>query len=610
MLRQKRQEVAVSSLYLWRTVLQDAQANTPFQKLRRSLLLFLQLLVAFLLILALARPFVFGRGLTGRALVVIIDTSASMKATDVAPSRLDAVKRDAKDFLHHEMNGSDVATVIDAGAKPESMIGFTSDQGRLGDAIDRVAGSDAPGDMAAAVNLATSLVSHRSGAEVRVFTDGVFDPDQAAKLASTQYGDMDIQQVVVGNSGAANDAITEMRARRDPATGHPEVFVAAQRFGAAPTSGTLSLLQNGKLIDARALNLSSGMQTETFDSPLLRQGGIITARLDGIRDDLASDNQASIVLPPQRDRRILLVSRGNLFLEKGLNLGPDITVAECAPAQFNTIGKNGKGYAMVVFDGALPAEPLPAGNYLIFHATSAQTPMAALKGNIGKPTFVDADKSHPVMRFVDLNGLRVRAAMRVSTRPWGTVLADSTGGPWIVAGDSDGFRIVDVAFDLTDSDWPLRVSFPIFLSNAIDWLTTGGLPGSANQQTQAGEPLLINPPAGAASMTITAPDGRSRMVAVSALGGQIVYNGASQVGIYRARAMSGQDYPCAVNLLNPAESAIAPRHQTALNHKGIAPPLADIPLSRRARVNLWPDIAALVLGGLLVEWFVYHRRLS
>src|SRR5919202_1532126 len=75
MLRLRRREVTVSSLYLWRTLLRDTQANTPLQKLRRNLLLFLQLLVAFLLVFALARPFVFGNGRSGRSCVLVLDTS-------------------------------------------------------------------------------------------------------------------------------------------------------------------------------------------------------------------------------------------------------------------------------------------------------------------------------------------------------------------------------------------------------------------------------------------------------------------------------------------------------------------------------------------------------
>ena len=92
MLRLKRQDVTVSSLYLWSTLLQETQANAPFQKLRRNLLLFLQLLTAFLLIGAFARPFVYGQTRAGHTIVLVLDTSASMNSTDVSGGRLAAAK--------------------------------------------------------------------------------------------------------------------------------------------------------------------------------------------------------------------------------------------------------------------------------------------------------------------------------------------------------------------------------------------------------------------------------------------------------------------------------------------------------------------------------------
>ncbi len=122
MLRLKRQDVTVSSLYLWNTLLQETQANAPFQRLRRNLLLFLQLLAAFLLVFALARPFVYGEAVTGHTVVLILDTSASMNATDVHPTRLGAAKDAADSFIDREMGIGDVATVLTASSKPDSAL--------------------------------------------------------------------------------------------------------------------------------------------------------------------------------------------------------------------------------------------------------------------------------------------------------------------------------------------------------------------------------------------------------------------------------------------------------------------------------------------------------
>ena len=606
MLRRKRQEVVVSSLFLWQSLLQDSQADRPFQKLRRNLLLFLQLLAAFLLVFALAGPFVYGRGMTGRTLVVILDTSASMSATDVYPTRLDSAKDAAKGFLRHEMNGSDVATVITAGTRPETRIGRMGDRARLEDAIDRIQGTDAPGDMAAALALALSLTAGRTGGEVRVFTDGDLDPDQAARLAALPVGPTQVRQQVIGSPTADNVAITALDGRRDPTTGRPEVFVAVRHFGARPPAGgTLSLLQDGKLIDARALMLTDGAQSETFDSPLLAQGGVITARLD-TQDDLPTDNQASLVLSPPTPRRVLLVTRGNVFLERGLNTDPDVRLEECAPDQFAAEGRSGLGYSLVVFDGGLPAGPLPPGNFLVFGAGSARTLLAPSGGRVASPSLVDEDPTHPVMRFVDLHGLRLRTIPRLTLMPGATALAGGSG-PWIAARDTGDHRMVSVGFDLSDSDWPLRVSFPIFLANAVDWLTQGARPGGTAPQTLAGQPFSVVMPPGAGALSVVRPDGKVQEAAAP-VQGRFVETDTSQAGVYHVRSASGAVYPVAVDLLDASASDLSPRAVAALDHTGVTVTSADIPPSRRAKSDLWPAVAGIALVALLLEWVAYHRR--
>jgi polyferredoxin len=56
MLKLRRTQTRVSSTMLWEKILRDKQANTPWQKLKRNLLLLLQLLILAALVFALARP--------------------------------------------------------------------------------------------------------------------------------------------------------------------------------------------------------------------------------------------------------------------------------------------------------------------------------------------------------------------------------------------------------------------------------------------------------------------------------------------------------------------------------------------------------------------------
>src|SRR5918994_3800957 len=92
LLKLRRDEAVVPSTLLWRQLVADVEANAPWQRLRRSLLLLLQLLLVAILAILAARPFIDRpAGLAGD-LVLVVDPSASMQATDITPSRLDAAK--------------------------------------------------------------------------------------------------------------------------------------------------------------------------------------------------------------------------------------------------------------------------------------------------------------------------------------------------------------------------------------------------------------------------------------------------------------------------------------------------------------------------------------
>ena len=98
-LKVRRPQVPVSSTLLWRTMIKDRQANVPWQRLRFSWLLVLQLLAALALVLGLMRPAHSAPAPLAAHTILMVDASAPMQATDVKPSRLAEAKKRAAQLI-------------------------------------------------------------------------------------------------------------------------------------------------------------------------------------------------------------------------------------------------------------------------------------------------------------------------------------------------------------------------------------------------------------------------------------------------------------------------------------------------------------------------------
>src|SRR2546421_834530 len=74
-LKLRRRDVEISTTLLWKKAIEDLQANAPFQKLRRNILLFLQLLVLAGVCAAVGQPQIKGDSAVGAKHVLVIDRS-------------------------------------------------------------------------------------------------------------------------------------------------------------------------------------------------------------------------------------------------------------------------------------------------------------------------------------------------------------------------------------------------------------------------------------------------------------------------------------------------------------------------------------------------------
>ncbi|HSH77668.1 MAG TPA: BatA and WFA domain-containing protein, partial [Herpetosiphonaceae bacterium] len=159
LLKLRREERTVSSTFLWQRMVRDVEANAPWQKLRRNILLLLQLLALLALMFALARPFLRTTGISGKNLILIVDRSASMAATDAGGTRLEAAKREAIRLVD-QLPDTGRATVIGFGGPMEVPASASADRRELRAAINSLQLRNGGGsDLAQALALATALAA-------------------------------------------------------------------------------------------------------------------------------------------------------------------------------------------------------------------------------------------------------------------------------------------------------------------------------------------------------------------------------------------------------------------------------------------------------------------
>ena len=202
--------VPVSTLLFWQQIFEEKKPRSLWQRLRHLLSLLLQLAFLCLLVFALADPIFRWQQARARRMVLVVDNSASMNATDVSPTRLDAAKAEGRKLIDGMRLGDELA-IIAAGAQPRVACGPTDHERTLREALDSIAPVDGPTRVGEAVALARRLLS---GSEkirkVVVLTDGGFEG--AGDLARQD----DVELISVGKK-TGNVGITRLAGAAQPA---------------------------------------------------------------------------------------------------------------------------------------------------------------------------------------------------------------------------------------------------------------------------------------------------------------------------------------------------------------------------------------------------------
>jgi hypothetical protein len=594
--------VVVSFAPLWLPGAGERRSERWARRLQRWLSLALQALVFGLLLLAAADPRPGSADRAGRTVVVLVDRSASMSATDEPGSRLSAARAGAR-ALVTGLAGGDRALVASFAGEVTAETGFETDPGRLSRALDAITPTEEPADLGRALGFAAAVLRGQPHPTLLLVSDGRFSDDARAAMTWAEapapggppsLAGIDVRWVRVGRR-ARNVALLGFAAR--PLPGDPSSVEAAltlRNFGDAPATVTVEIAAGDAPVDRIRVTLAPGETRRHLVPDVAAPGARLVARLLE-PDDLALDDRAYAVVPGLDRLRVLRVGPPNLYLDGALlSLGETVAVHGARPEAAESTRARWGSYDVVIFDGFAPAPAPAVGHYLYLAPRGPGSPFPD-RGVVRDPVFSDARRGHPLLRQLDLSDVNIAEAERLALEPGDVAVASSFGAPLVAARERAGLRVAALAFDVRRSDLPMRAAFPLLVANALGWLA--GVDARELVPAIVGGTARVPAPRGAREVEVRDPAGdRARWP---------VAGDAALVPIRRAGFYRVGDVTIAANASDAVESDTAPVAALVLGGRPIGPPDSPRGGSRRPMAT-WALIAAAAL--LLVEWVSTHRR--
>lgn len=668
-LKLKRQPLSVPSTFLWKKSIEDLHVNALFQWLRNNLLLILQLLVVLFLIYAFMDFRLHGRSTQGKHYIVMIDNSASMAATDIAPSRLHWAKAEAQKEID-AASDTDVGMVIVFNSSAEILQSYTNNRAQLRRAIESIQQTQRPTRIEEALTLADSLANPSRSADnnsvlppdvqpgsertyvaaegivttVHLFSDGRF-PD----MPEFSLGNLNLQFHAAGKTGPENTdnlALVNFSALRDDADATKlQVFARVMNFRSSDADATvmLEVLVNGRTQGIREQKISiparkvQSFQEQGKDEPTVRDAPgeravifeisdvddrnitVLHARLEKVTDQLALDNDAWLVVGVVRKARILIVGERNDILSAFFDDSSTrevATVSKMSSADlkrdtYRKPARNGD-FDLVVFDRCAPEteEDMPRGNTFFIGAPPPPWKLADCE-KLANPQIKGWMAKHPVVRHLAaLQEVGIAEAFKIKDLPPRTprlIEIDQNVALLLTLG-RQSFTDLVMTFGILNereewnTNWPLLHSFPLFLRNVIYGL--GNISdGASDENFQPGQAKTIRPDVTMDEIEVTGPDGKSHRLKRGSRA-DFSFGQTDFVGEYKVGWDGAWQRSFAVNLLDPEESNIDPRTDVQIG----AVKISSGQESRQPR-ELWKWLVLTAFALLLVEWYVYNKRI-
>lgn len=658
-LKLRRRPIRVSTTAFFSPAVDDLEANIPWRRLRPSWMLLLHLLILWLLALALGHP-VWQSSSSRTDLIIILDHSASMLArtrTQESITRLDQAKAIALSRGNGSLSAGGRVAMITAAARTQTTLPISTSRAALSDALASVTGVEQSArldlSIDAARSLAATLTTSDSGSNskaasptpasspqeisteaalravrILLITDGV-SPISADRAQGIEV------VTLSSDPNPDNLGIVSIVARRTSETSpQSQVLLRIINSSTQPRIAPLRIDVDGQTQQRLALNVPAAVPaTDGTILPgsvqhnltlTLPGEAVISAHL--IRPDvLSSDDVAWTLVPPPRPRRILLVSAstegdlGSQMLRDVLqeivteNSGGDPRaptageVITLPPTRLATLSdRDLSDYSLAIFDRVEPPARFPIG--ILSFAARAGLAAAPLIDSTSRPTRpLWWDRSSQVLDENPIDTLLIRTSLPI-TDPVSEarILARGTDGPLILYRPRTPAAPprLAVLFAISESNWPLHVSFPIFIARATDLLSPSDFRGNSTSYSTA-ESITLGLPSALSSASLRHTTAASPAQEFSITPGQfeLTFGPLERTGLYQLTPPLGPaNSPVSALAVNLASPTISQLRATLQPRMPSASP-ASIPVAQS--MQWWRILVIIAAAILLIEWILF-----
>ncbi len=631
-LKLKRVPLEVPSTYLWKKSIEDLHVNSLWQRLRRSILLLLQLLLLLIILLALLNFSWRDDAMSEQRTIYLIDNSASMQTKDADEgkrTRLEESKRRVADAIAN-MKSGDTAMIISFSDTAQVVQQYTGNRPELKRQLASIQPTNQPTSILDALRLASGLANPgRSGfegstdlaaAEAVPATLEVYSDFRFSTVSDFALGNLEPKLESIGDPQTKNVAIVNFSTgRHEDRPDMIHTFGKIQNYSPEEITVRAELLLDGFLVDAADITIEAGGFGHVDFSRDDVETGVLELRVNST-DTLAVDDHAWTVINRPEPQRVLFISKGNDALERAFESDAAAELAEIELAdpahmdteEFKTAAAGGL-YNLIIFDECRP-KTLPACNTLFINALPPDGRWKLGEKITTGVQIIDTETTHPLMSLLDLSDVAIYHATVVQRPSGGVNLIDAAEGPVFAIAPRDGFEDAVLGFSLglieeegqlwSNTDWPTRWSYPVFIKEMLTYLG-GAEADNSSSSIPPGRTYQLRGASLGDELTVVDPSKQKQTVRRNRQN-QYEFTDTREVGIYQIFDGDELVQQFAVNLFDSAESdnRTLPDVTVQLGHVEVTAGTSWQPTRR----EIWKWLVALGLVVLLLEWYIYNRR--